>query len=59
MDNKFVNKEYLMDRMRNAKTRVRVLEVVAFDFDWTKIRNDWLKRIDAGTLQAEIITESE
>ncbi len=59
MEAKFVNKQFLVERMKEAQTRVRILGVIAFDFDWMEVREEWKKRIDAGTLQVEIIMESE
>lgn len=59
METKFVNKQFLMGKMKNAKMRVRILGVIAFDFDWMEIREEWKNRIDAGTLKVEIIMESE
>ena len=55
----FVNKQFLVDKMKNAKVRVRILGVIAFDFDWMEVRDIWKEKIDAGLLQVEIVMESE
>lgn len=55
----FVNKEVLVSKMKKAKSRIRILSVVAFDFDWTEFRDAWYEKISAGELKVEIITESE
>lgn len=58
MENVFVNKDYLMDKMKAASHRVRILGVVAFDFDWFDVRDIWFDKINSGTLEVTIIAES-
>ena len=55
----FINKETLVSKMKKAKSHVRILSVVAFDFDWAELREVWYPKIDSGELTVEIITESE
>lgn len=59
MNKKFVDKAFLTEKMKEAKVRVRILGVVAFDFDWYEVRDIWKDKINAGTLRVEIILESE
>lgn len=59
MDKVFVDKSFLIQRMKEAKVKVRILGVVAFDFDWYEVRDIWKEKINAGTLKVEIILESE
>lgn len=54
-----IDKQTLVSKMKKAKSRIRILSVVAFDFDWTELRDIWYPKIDAGELRVEIITESE
>lgn len=54
-----INKETLIAKMQKAKFRVRILSVVAFDFNWIELREHWYPKIDAGELSVEIIMESE
>lgn len=54
-----IDKQILVSKMKKAKTRIRILSVVAFDFDWTELRDIWYPKINAGELKIEIITESE
>lgn len=56
---KYISKSELVDKLKAAKRRVRILGVVAFNFDWVEFRKEWFERINAGTLSVEIICESE
>ena len=47
-----------MERMKEANRKVRILGVIAFDFDWYEIRDIWFDKINAGKLEVSIITES-
>lgn len=53
------SREELLDLIKEAKTRIRVLGTVAFNLPYDKYKEDWLKRINAGNLQVEIICEAE
>lgn len=54
-----INKEQLMEKLKNAKKEVKVLSVLAFDIDWLALRETWFDKINAGELRVEIILESE
>lgn len=54
-----INKEKLMEKLINAKQEVKMLSVLAFDIDWTALREIWFDKINAGDLSVEIILESE
>ena len=54
-----IDKQTLVSKMKKAKSHIRILSVVAFDFDWTELRDVWYSKINAGELKVEIITESE
>ena len=60
MEEKIIfNREELLDLIKQAKKRIRVLGAVAFSLPYDEYKKDWLKKINAGTLQVEIICESE
>lgn len=54
-----LSREEIFERIINAKKRVRILGVLALDFDWKKVRDNWLKRISGGELSVDIICEAE
>ena len=54
-----INKEQLMEKLKNAKNEVKMLSVLAFDVDWIALRETWYEKINAGELRVEIILESE
>lgn len=54
-----LKREDIFEKIKNAQTRVRVLGVLALDFNWKEVRENWLKRINDGTLKVEIICEAE
>lgn len=58
MSQKIERKE-LFEIIKNAKCRVRILGVLALDFDWKLVREQWLDRIDKGELTVEVICEAE
>lgn len=53
------SRQELLDLIRNAKSRVRILGAVSFDLPYEDYRYDWLKRINDGLLQVDIFCESE
>lgn len=53
-----VNREELINAIANAKTRIRFLGVLPFDINWDIFKEDWLERINNGTLLVEIIREA-
>ncbi len=54
-----IDKKTLVSKMKKAKSHIRILSVVAFDFDWAELRDIWYPKINAGELKVEIILESE
>ena len=54
-----MNREQLLDKVKKAKKRIRVLGAVAFDLPYEELREDWYKKINAGQLVVEIICETE
>jgi len=59
MKNNIIDRGELIDLIRSAKTRVRVLGAVAFDLPISDLQDLWYEKINAGTLTVEIISESE
>lgn len=57
--NHFITKIELCEKLKSAKCIVRILGVVAFNFDWDELREIWYEKINSGTLRVEIICESE
>ncbi|GHT25569.1 hypothetical protein AGMMS4957_20600 [Bacteroidia bacterium] len=55
----FFNRTELLDLIKKAEKRVRVLGAVSFDLPYDEYREDWYERINKGELQVEIICESE
>lgn len=53
-----INRNELIGAIATAKNRVRFLGVLPFDINWDEFKEDWLKRIDNGTLQVEIVREA-
>lgn len=58
-NNRVLNRNELFLKIKNAKSRIRILGAVSFDLPYEEFRDDWLKRINNGSLQVEIICESE
>lgn len=57
--NNKITREQLVEKIKLARNRVRFLGVLAIDFDWTAVREDWLARINDGNFSVEIIREAE
>ena len=55
----FLDRKQLLDLIKNAKKKIRVLGAVAFDLPYADYQNDWFEKINKGALQVEIICESE
>lgn len=53
-----INRSELMEVIAGAKKCVRFLGVLPFDINWDKFKEEWLMRIDNGTLQVEIVREA-
>ncbi len=54
-----LNREELFERIKSAQYRVRILGVLALDFDWKSIREQWLKKINSGDFSVEIVCEAD
>lgn len=54
-----ISKNELMIKIKKAKKKVRFLGVLAFDIKWEEVREQWLKQINEGELNVEIICEAE
>ncbi|HBX53214.1 MAG: hypothetical protein A2275_05715 [Bacteroidetes bacterium RIFOXYA12_FULL_35_11] len=54
-----INRDELFSKIKEAKSRIRVLGAVSFDLPYEDFRNDWYEHINKGELQVEIICESE
>lgn len=54
-----ITKVELVEELKNAKSEVKILSVVAFDIDWDEVRDIWFEKINEGSLSVEIILESE
>ena len=52
-----INRSQLMEKIENAKERVRFLGVLAFDINWDRVKADWCTRIDSGSFSVDIICE--
>lgn len=57
--NNIIEKNELTEKLKAAKNEVKMLSVLAFDIDWTALREVWFEKINAGILSVEIILESE
>ena len=55
----FFNREELLNQVKQAKARIRILGTVAFNLPYDELKEDWFEKINAGELQVEIICESE
>ena len=53
------NREELLDLIKNAKSRVRILGAVSFDLPYELYKDTWMEKINKGELLVEIICESE
>lgn len=53
------NRKELFEKIKEAKSRIRVLGAVSFDLPYEDFRQDWIKRINNGELHVEIVCESE
>lgn len=53
-----INRDDLMKAISGAKKRIRFLGVLPFDINWDKFKEEWLRKINDGTLQVEIIREA-
>jgi NUDIX domain len=54
-----INKKKLIELIKNAQFRIRILGAISFDLPYEEFKYDWLERINNGELQVEIICESE
>jgi len=54
-----LDREQLVELVKNAKRKVRILGAVAFDLPYDEFQDDWSTRINEGKLHVEIICESE
>lgn len=54
-----IDKKQLMEKLINATHEIKILSVLAFDIDWTELREVWFEKINKGDLSVEIILESE
>ena len=60
MDTKVLfNRDELLNLIKEAKKRIRVLGAVSFDLPYGDYIEDWFERINEGKLHVEIICESE
>jgi hypothetical protein len=55
----YISRNDLIEKISLAQNRIRFLGVLAINLDWQKFSLDWLKRINDGTLNVEIIREAE
>jgi len=55
----FFNRKELLDLIKQAKSRIRVLGAVAFNLPYDELKEVWFDKINKGKLQVEIICESE
>ncbi|MDR1202840.1 MAG: NUDIX domain-containing protein [Tannerellaceae bacterium] len=53
------NRVDLLNLIKKAKSRIRILGAVAFNLPYDDYKKDWSNKINAGGLQVEIICESE
>lgn len=56
---KILNREELIEKIKNAKSHIKILGAVSFDLPYEELREDWYRRINQGTLTVEIFCESE
>lgn len=59
MDKTIISREELLNKIDEAKERIRILGAVAFDLPFDRFKENWYKKIDSGELTVEIICESE
>jgi len=53
-----LSKAELVERVKLAKSRIRILGVLPFNFQWDDFRKDWRSKINEGSLSVEIICEA-
>jgi len=59
MKENVLNRNDLLNLVKSAKTRIRVLGAVAFNLPYDEYKEDWFNKINANVLKVEIICESE
>ncbi|MDR2717141.1 MAG: NUDIX domain-containing protein [Treponema sp.] len=59
MEQIYLSREELFAKIKEAKSRIRILGAVSFDLPYDEFREDWYDRINKGELLVEIICESE
>ena len=57
--NTIIHRDELLNLIKKAKSRIRILGAVAFDLPYDLFKDDWYERINKAQLQVEIICESE
>jgi len=59
MKEKFIDRNELLNLIKYAKSRIRVLGAVAFNLPYDDYVSDWFEKINAGNIKIEIICDSE
>lgn len=54
-----INREELIELLRQAKKQIRVFGAVAFDLPFDLFKDEWLKRVNEGSIKIVIICESD
>lgn len=49
----------IIQKLKLPSREIRILGVLAFDFDWNEFKHEWYEQINRGDLIVEIIRESE
>ena len=54
-----IHKKELVERIKQAKKRVRILGVLPFSLDWNDFKGSWYEKINKAELSVEIVREAE